>query len=468
MARLTSVLAPHQTQKLAPAQQQSLAILQLPAPSLVATIEAALAENPLLQRQDEPRSATQSSLPRRRFAAGRGGMPMAAQPPSGPAGMPAGVLDAAAEDIADPGATGLHAHLANQLALEMADPVDRAIGLSLIDLLDEAGYLTDDPSSVAAHLGLPQARVNRVLEQLRMFEPEGVFARSLADCLALQLDEDERADPAMRCLLDNLHLLASDARARLIALCKVDAAKLDAMIARLRGLDPKPGLRFGQPDAIWIVPDVVVERDDSTETGYRVQLNPALAPGCALDNETYRRLMSAARTRDDRASLRSQYDSARNLLSALERRGATLLAIAETIGGRQRGFLDTGIGMLETLTRREIASQLSLDESTIGRAVAGKTMAMPRGTYGFEFFFDRGLRQSHRRGAKAAVSAARVKARLAAIVSQETEPLDDAALAVKLAGEGIPIARRTVAKYRESLKILPARRRRAQRSLHRP
>ena len=448
MVRRTPVLSQRQTQKLAPAQQQALTLLQLPGAALATLIDAVLAENPFLARRDDVEGV--APMRRRGTAIGRGGLPILSLPATGASD------DDAASHVADPGAIGLHAHLVDQLRLEIADPVDRTIALHLIDLVADTGYLDGDPNAIPDLLGVEPARVARVLERLREFEPAGIFARDLADCLSLQLDPAERNDPAMRTLLDHLKLLADGDRARLAKLCDVDAAQLDRMIRRIRSLDPKPGLRFATETAIWTVPDVLIERDASSATGYRVKLNAGALPGCELDAASYRRLAATLHDRREKSQLRAQYDGARSLLNALEWRSGLLLAIAGTIVRDQRAFFDTGLTALRPLTRRRIAADLELDESTISRAVAGKTVETPRGLFGFEFFFERALPGD--RGE--AVSAARVRERLADLLAAESQPLDDAALAGLLAAEGIRVARRTVAKYRASLRIPPVHRRR--------
>ena len=455
MVRRTPILAQRQTQKLAPAQQQALALLQLPGAALASLVEAALAENPLLTRRDTTDDA--APVRRRGTAIGRFGLPFVSLPAT------SAVDGDAAARIADPGATSLHAHLVDQLRLEIADPVDRIIALRLIDLVAATGYLDGDPADIPALLGIEPARVARVLERLRAFEPAGIFARDLADCLSLQLEPAERSNPAMRVLLDNLKLLADGDRARLEKLCDVDPAQLDRMIRRIRSLDPKPGLKFEIEPAVWTVPDLLIERDASSATGYRVRLNAGSLPGCELDAASYRRMATALRDRRAKTALRAQYDGARSLLNALEWRGNLLLAITEAIVRHQRSFFDGGLIALRPLTRRRIATELELDESTIGRAVAGKTVETPRGLYGFEFFFQRAL-PNDREGA---VSAARVRARLADLLAAESQPLDDAALAGLLAAEGIPVARRTVAKYRATLRIPPVHRRRKKAGLRR-
>ena len=455
MVRRTPVLSQRQTQKLAPAQQQALSLLQLPGATLASLVDAALAENPFLTRQDDADCV--APVRRRSTAIGRGGLPFLSLPATGASD------DDAASRIADPGAMGLHAHLVDQLRLEIADPVDRTIALHLIDLVADTGYLDGDPDAVPALLGVTPARVARVLERLREFEPAGIFARDLADCLSLQLDPSERKDPAMRALLDNLKLLADGDRARLAKLCGVDATQLDRMIRRIRSLDPKPGLKFAPETAVWTVPDVLIERDAASATGYRVRLNAGALPGCELDAASYRRMAAALRDRREKSQLRAQYDGARSLLNALEWRSNLLLAIAGTIVRHQRAFLDAGLTALRPLTRRRIAADMELDESTISRAVAGKTVETPRGLFGFEFFFARALPGDRGEG----ISAARVRARLADLLATESQPLDDAALARLLTAEGIKVARRTVAKYRASLRIPPVHRRRKEAGLRR-
>jgi RNA polymerase sigma-54 factor len=455
MVRRTPGLSQHQTQKLAPAQQQALALLQLPVAALAAVVDAALAENPFLTRQDD--SDAIAPVRRRGSAIGRNGLPFLALPATGVSD------DDAASRVADPGAKGLHAHLIAQLRIEIADPVDRTVALHLIDLVADTGYLDGDPGEIPLLLGVERARVERVLERLRAFEPAGAFARNLADCLSLQLEPAERDDPAMRTLLDNLKLLADGDRARLEKLCGVDATRLDRMIRRIRSLDPKPGLRFQPETTVWTVPDALIERDASSATGYRVRLNVGSLPGCDVDAASYRRMVAALRDRREKSRLRAQYDDARGLLNALEWRGSLLLAIADTIVRHQRAFLDTGLMQLQPLTRRRIAADLELDESTISRAVAGKTIETPRGLFGFEFFFQRALPGDREGG----LSAARVRARLADLLTAESQPLDGAALARLLAAEGIPVARRTVAKYRATLRIPPIHRRRREAGLRR-
>jgi len=448
MVRRAPVLSQRSTQRLAPGQQQALALLQLPGATLAALVDAALAENPFLAQNDD--ADAPAPVRRRVTAIGRGGLPFLSLPGTGTSD------DDAASRVADPGPTGLHAHLVAQLRLEIADPVDRAIALHLIDLVAETGYLDGDPAAIPALLGVDPARVAHVLHRLRAFEPAGIFARDLADCLSLQLDPAQRNDPAMRALLANLKLLAAGDRARLEKLCGVDGAALDRMIRRIRSLDPKPGLKFATEVAIWTVPDVLIERDASSATGYRVRLNAGALPGCELDAARYRRMAATLRDRRERSRLRAQYDGARSLLNAIEWRSTLLLAIADAIARHQRSFLDDGMMALRPLTRRRIAGDLELDESTISRAVAGKTVETPRGLFGFEFFFQRALPSDRGK----AISATRVRARLADLLATESQPLDDAALAGLLAAEGIPVARRTVAKYRAILRIPPVHRRR--------
>ncbi len=455
MVRRGPALVQRQTQKLAPAQQQALALLQLPGAALAALVEAALAENPLLTRREDADGAP--PVRRRGTAIGRGGLPFLALPATALAG------DDAAARIADPGATSLQAHLVGQLRLEIADPADRTIALHLIDMVADTGYLEGDPGELPTLLGVEPARVRQVLDRVREFEPAGVFARDLADCLALQLEPAERSDKAIRTLLGNLKLLAANERAHLATLCGVDGAQLDRMIRRIRGLDPKPGLRFRSEVAVWTVPDVLIERDGSSDTGYRVRLNSGSLPGCDLDAAAYRRLAASLRDRREKSNLRAQYDGARSLLGALEWRGSLLLAIAETIVRHQRAFLDSGLTALRPLTRRRIAGELELDESTISRAVAGKSAETPRGLFGFEFFFLRALPGDRSQ----AIAPARVRARLAALLADESQPLDDAALAGLLAAEGMPVARRTVAKYRATLRIPPVHNRRRKAGLRR-
>ncbi len=456
-ARLSQRAVPRQSLGLTPALQQSVKLLELPNLALAEILADVLAENPLLEWAEgaparEParfRPVRPATAPRplpanlaRLFAAGRRRGPTQSQ------GMPAA--------IAAPGPT-LRDHLLRQLGADIADASDRAVGQALIDSLDEAGYLRSDALEVAQRFDA--SAVDRVLARLQQFDPPGVFARSLSECLALQLADRGRLDAPMRRLLDNLELLAAGEAGELARRCGVSGAELDAMIARLRRLDPRPGLAFDAQTAPGVVPDLSIER--AAGGGWQVELNGETMPRLVL-NAAYPQ--PPASDREGRRYVGERRAEARWLLRAVERRGETLLRIAHEIVARQSDFLDGGAGALKPLSRREIAERLELHESTVSRASANKYAATPRGVIALADFFARRVGDQkddsgHAPGA--------VRQRLRALIAGEAPgaPLSDERLANLLRAEGVSLARRTVAKYREMLRIPAAAGRRRRGSL---
>ncbi len=362
-----------------------------------------------------------------------------------------------------------------QLGADLADDRDRSIGQALIEALDEGGYLTLEPAEIARRLGLEAKRVERVLKRLREFDPPGVFACSLAECLALQLADRGRLDPPMQRLLERLDLLAEGKREALRRHCGVDVERLDAMIAELRRLDPRPGLAFERAIVQTVTPDLTIASDG--EGGWEVELNGDSLPRLAI-NEGYAPQGATGQAAGDgagaeaRAFLKAQRTAAQWLLRALDRRADTLRRVAAVIVKRQAGFLEAGAGALKPLSRREIARALELHESTVSRAIAGKYAATPRGVLALAAFFGGRLNAPAGRaaagpGEEAGMAPAAARARLSQIIAQEPRghALSDQEIQRRLGEEGIELSRRTVAKYREMLRIPPSHRRRRKASL---
>ncbi|HEY2890238.1 MAG TPA: RNA polymerase factor sigma-54, partial [Dongiaceae bacterium] len=354
------------------------------------------------------------------------------------------------------GGPSLQDHLLQQLGADVAKAGDRVIGRALIEALDEAGYLTVDPADIAQRLKAEPARMQRILARLQQFDPPGVFARDLGECLALQLADRGRLDTPMRTLLQYLDLLAAGDRKALMARCGVDAARLSAMIDELRRLDPRPGLVFDQAIVAAIVPDLSIE--PATGGGWSVELSSE--PHLALSERHPLPRSSDVAAHD---YLKERRAAARWLLRALDRRSETLLRVAHEIVARQAGFLKSGVAALKPLSRRQIARKLDLHESTVSRATANKYAATPRGVVALCDFF--AGRLAAKDGADHAPAA--VRARLQRLITAEPagKPLSDEALARLLRNEGIDVARRTVAKYREMLRIPSSSRRRRGKTL---
>ncbi len=349
----------------------------------------------------------------------------------------------------------LREHLFQQIRLALTEPAERMIAAQLVDQLDEAGYLSGDLDSLAATLGIAKKQLDAVVEKLLGLEPVGVFARSLAECLAVQLRDRNRLDPAMQSLLANLELLAKGDKARLMRLCGVDAADLDDMIAEIRKLDPRPAAGFDAPPASPLIPDVLM-RVAPNGQGWIVELNPDTLPRLLIDRRYYDTVAKSAvngtartRDRDAKRFLAARLQEANWLVRALDQRARTILKVATAIVERQRGFFEHGIARLKPLVLRDIAEAIEVHESTVSRATANKYIATPRGTFELKFFFSTAVGS----GNGEAHSAESIRHRIKALIAGENDILSDDAIVSVLRREGYDLARRTVAKYREAMRI---------------
>jgi RNA polymerase sigma-54 factor len=350
-------------------------------------------------------------------------------------------------------------HVAAQLALARLTTPVRACAEALADELDENGYLRIDADETARRLGVDLATVEAAGEAIRACEPTGVGARDLGECLALQLAERDRLDPAMRVLVENLALLPVTPAARMAALCGVDAEDFAAMLAELRALDPRPGLRFGAALAEPVIPDVLVRPD--AVGGWRVELNPDSTPRLLIDR-SYAAQVEASGDRAARLFVAECAQTASWLRRSLDQRARTILSVATEIVRAQAAFFSQGVSGLRPMTLRDVAEAVGVHESTVSRVAANKFMATPRGLFELRFFFTTAVGGAE--GGEAA-SAAAVRDRIRALVAAEApgKPLSDDQIMAQLKAEGMDVARRTVAKYRESLNIPSSveRRRRA-------
>ncbi|MGU3492443.1 RNA polymerase factor sigma-54 [Xanthobacteraceae bacterium A53D] len=476
-----------------PQLMQAIKLLQFSNLELVAYVEAELERNPLLERASEPDSAdndppsaadeppaapdtgtptsgdwmepdlapTREAIETRLDTdmgnvfpdAGTGERPAA----SGPGGS--GVTDWTSggdrgEDY-NPEAflaaqTTLADHLEAQLAVAVADPARRLIGLNLIGLIDETGYFSGDLDAVAEQLGTTRAQVEEVLALIQTFEPSGVGARSLSECLALQLRDKDRCDPAMQALLDNLELLARHDRNALKRVCGVDAEDLADMIGEIRRLDPKPGLAFGGGVVHPMVPDVFVRAAADGE--WIIELNPETLPR-VLVNQTYHATVAkAARSAEEKTFLADCMQSASWLTRSLDQRARTILKVASEIVRQQDAFLVHGVRHLRPLNLRTVADAIGMHESTVSRVTSNKYISTPRGVLEMKFFFSSSIASA---GGGEAHAAEAVRHRIKGLIDAETadDVLSDDTLVQKLKADGVDIARRTVAKYRESMNI---------------
>ncbi len=344
----------------------------------------------------------------------------------------------------------LSEHLTDQLNMAIADPAQRMIGVHLIDMVDEAGYLAGDTAQVAEQLGTDEDLVVATLKEMHSFEPSGVLARDLTECLAIQLREKDRLDPAMQALLDNIDLLAKRDLAALIRICGVDREDLVDMIEEIRELNPKPGLVFGTELVQPVVPDVFVR--EAAEGGWAVELNSETLPRVLVNNHYYTSVNKTARKADDKAYLSECYASANWLVKSLDQRARTILKVAKEIVKLQDSFLAYGVQHLKPLNLKTVADAISMHESTVSRVTSNKYIATPRGVFELKYFFTSAIASSEGGDAH---SAEAVRHRIKELIDSESAKsiLSDDKIVELLRGSGIEIARRTVAKYRESMQI---------------
>ena len=469
-----------------PQLQQAIKLLQLSNLELAGYVEQELERNPLLERDDASDSGPgEATTPADADAGGEAEAPVAEidssyddlypedtgsdRAEAAPADTPAALggsdwssagagggtgFDAAEADLEGRLSRGLTLaeHLTAQLDIAFSDAPGRMIGRYLIDGVDEAGYLRleDGLAGAAERLGTCEAEIARVLEVMQGFEPTGVMARSVQECLALQLAERDRLDPAMRTFLDNLHLVARHDLAQLGRLCGVDEEDIRDMLAEIRSLDPRPGLGFGHEPAQPVVPDVFVRV--APGGGWTVELNTETLPRVLVNQQYYATVSGASRNREEKTYLSDCLQSANWLVKSLDQRARTILKVSREIVRQQDGFLAHGISYLRPLNLKTIAEAIEMHESTVSRVTSNKFMATPRGMFELKYFFTSAIAATDGGNAHSAES---VRHRIRELVEAEApaKVLSDDKIVDILKAGGIDIARRTVAKYREAMGI---------------
>ena len=351
-------------------------------------------------------------------------------------------------------------HLNEQAQLAFTSAHDRLIARYLADLVDIDGYVRSPLEDVAASLSTSLEEIERVLATLQTFDPPGICARDLAECMALQLKEKNRYDPFMERLLSNLDLIAACDFQRLKKVCGVDAEDLREMISELRQLNPRPGRSFDRVEIETLVPDVIVRRGPDGE--WRAELNPGAAPSLAVDRAYYASLKARCRSNADRNYLGDRLSSANWLVKSLEQRLVTILKVATAVVEEQSAFFAHGVRHLKPLNLRQIAAKIGMHESTVSRVTSNKAIATPRGIFEMKYFFTSAISASC--ASVDAHSSEAVRDRIKEFISNESpaEILSDDRIVTLLKADGIDIARRTVAKYREALRIPSSAARRRQ------
>jgi len=352
-------------------------------------------------------------------------------------------------------------HLENQLHIAALAPAQRFIAVVLIESVDEAGYLRADLSEIAERLGITLDECEAVLKVLQGFDPAGVFARDLAECLSLQLKERNRLDPAMQAMLARLDLVAKRDMNGLASVCGLEADDIIEMIAEIRALNPKPGQAFDTEPVQSVVPDVYIR--EGSDGAWNVELNSDTLPRVLVNSRYYSEINASARSKDDKTYITECMNNANWLVKSLDQRARTILKVAGEIVRQQDAFLTHGVRHLRPLNLKTIADAISMHESTVSRVTSNKYVATPRGLFELKYFFTASIAAMN--GGEAH-SAEAVRDRIKELIDNEREDvLSDDRIVALLTAAGINIARRTVAKYREALHIPSSVERRRQRHL---
>lgn len=362
-----------------------------------------------------------------------------------------GMMDERSLDQTLEGEENLHDFLTRQMAVLYSEPADRLIATHLVDLVDEAGYVDQDAVlDVGERLGVEDEDILKVLGGLQTLEPSGVFARGLAECLAIQLKELDRYDPAMQALVENLDLLAKRDMAAIKRLCGVDQDDIADMIREIRALNPKPGLAYGGVSVQPVVPDIFIRK--SRAGTWVVELNSDTLPKVLVNSQYVSELKEVGGNKEAKAFVSDCLADANWLVKALDQRARTILKVATALVKKQEMFFELGVRFLKPLTLKDIAEEIDMHESTVSRVTNNKFMSCPRGMFELKYFFTSSISSADGGDAHSAES---VKFRLKEIIDAEDPKkiLSDDKLVALMKAEGVDIARRTVAKYREAMKI---------------
>ncbi len=447
-----------------PQLQQAIKLLQLNNIEIAEFVEEEMEQNPLLEKKEqdpdesniaEEKQPEKSEPPKEDFDAG-----------SAMADMGAGgntsfnKLDNAFENSMSKPET-LREHLIKQLHLSFNTPKDQMIAALLIDQLDEAGYLRVNTKDLTEKWSCSETRINRLLDKMKQFDPTGIFACDLEECLALQLEEQKKLDTPTKILLKNLQLLAENDFKTLSQKCDVNETYLQDIIEDIRSLNPKPASDFEHIVVQTAIPDVLMKRlPKNLGGGWRVELNNDTLPKVLINNQYYKEVSKTAVQKKDKEYLKNQLSSANWLVRSLDQRAQTILKVAAEIIEQQDAFFNYGIEFLKPLTLKDIAEEISMHESTVSRVTNNKYIGTPRGIFELKYFFSTALISkdgtSH--------SAESIRARIQTLIDEEDPQkiLSDDKIVIILKEKGIEIARRTIAKYREALHIPSSVQRRKQ------
>ncbi len=481
MSKITQRLDLRQSQQLVmtPQLQQAIKLLQLSNMELSEFVEEELEQNPLLEKgereetPDAPEAPEQKDEVQAEFDDSWTGNEAQQEastdfdPGSSMADMGSGG-NTSFEDaensfenrMSQP--KTLREHLNEQLLIAFEDGRDRMIGGLLIDQIDETGYLRTEHDKLAERLGCSLERIEKLLKELKGFDPTGIFAGDLSECLALQLEEQGKLDKPMQSLLENLDMLGDHDMKGLANTCGVNDTYLADMIEEIRSLNPKPAAEFDHLVVQTAIPDVIMKRlPKNLGGGWRVELNNETLPRVLVNQEYYTEVTSKTKDKKDKEYLSNQLNSANWLVKAMDQRAQTILKVSAEIIEQQDGFFNYGIEFLRPLTLKDIAEEIEMHESTVSRVTTNKYIGTPRGIFELKYFFSTALGNTDGGSTHSSES---VKARIQTLIDEEDPKkiLSDDKIVDILNKEGIDMARRTVAKYREAMHIPSSVQRRKQ------
>jgi RNA polymerase sigma-54 factor len=436
-----------------PQLQQAIKLLQFSHQELESFLMEQLADNPLLMLQEE--KGEESGLPFEDASAlgnfqelyGKGGK-------TTPAGQTSSLdQEGWVETLIPAAPLSLREHLLNQVNSDFLDPVKRLVGTHLVGYVHPTGYFEGELEDIAQQLGTSLAYVEGVLKALQQCDPAGVCAQTLKECLKAQLEDKQILTPPFLVLLDHLDTLAKGDLNSLRRKCQVSEPELMQMVHEIRSLSPKPGLIFEKNDASMVIPEVFMIQDEATGE-WAVDLNPETMPKILLDFPYYTKIKDNLKEKEGKKYLAERLAHANWLIKALHQRATTLIRVSQEIVRKQEDFFTHGIAHLKPLVLRDVAESVELHESTISRVTNNKYIATPRGVFELKYFFNSSLE-----GASGInYASTTIRHRIQSLIAKEDaqKPFSDDCIVQFLKQEGIHVARRTVAKYREILRIPPA------------
>lgn len=448
--------------------QQAIKLLQLSNLELAEFVEQEMEQNPFLERDDDKVVPNDENEKTEEALISEGEQPL----DTGDS-LEEGGYDYTSSSYAGTGAGGnskfedldynlensvadrksLRDHIISQIHQEFLDKTENAIASLMVDYLTETGYFKTSLEEVAKRLNCDTAKVEGILKRLQQLQPAGIFARDLSECLALQLRDKNRFDPAMEKLVENLELLAKHETKKLKDICGVGDDDMADMINEIKCLNPKPTSEFDHFVAQTVIPDIFMRQlPKSRGGGWAVELNAETLPKLLVNKTYYKEILSSSKDKQDKEYLAEQMNTANWLIKAMDQRAQTILSVAGEIIEQQENFFNYGIEFLKPLILRDVAEAVGVHESTVSRVTNNKYIGTPRGVFELKYFFGSGVSNTE---GSSEFAAEAVKSKIKSLIDAEIPQnvLSDDDLVAELQKEGVSIARRTVAKYREAMKI---------------